>query len=70
MIPPAGAFRGAVVLMLPQVPDNEANGRLGLARRVETFILLCTMTLVQSAAGKIKLKPVYGSQYSYKNEIV
>ena len=28
------AFRDAVVLMLPQVPDNEANGRLGLARLV------------------------------------
>ena len=31
------AFRGAVVLMLPQVPDNAANGRLGLARRVKSF---------------------------------
>ena len=27
--------------MLPQVPDNEANGRLGLARRVKTFMLFC-----------------------------
>ena len=35
------AFRDAVVLMLPQVPDNEANGRLGLARRVKTFMLFC-----------------------------
>ena len=24
------AFRGAVVLLLTQVPDNEANGQLGL----------------------------------------
>ena len=31
--------------MLPQVPDNAANGRLGLAHRVKTFILLCTMTV-------------------------
>ena len=35
------AFRDAAVLMLPQVPDNEANGRLGLARRVKTFMLIC-----------------------------
>ena len=35
------AFRDAVVLMLPQVPDNEANGQLGLARRVNTSILFC-----------------------------
>ena len=34
------AFRGAVVLMLTQAPDNEANERLGLACRV-TFMLLC-----------------------------
>ncbi len=27
--------------MLPQVPDNAANGRLGLARRVKTFMLSC-----------------------------
>jgi hypothetical protein len=41
MIPLAGAFRGAVVLMLPQVPDNAVNGRFGLARRVKTFMLSC-----------------------------
>ena len=34
MIPLAGAFREAVVLMLPQVPDNAENGQLGLARIV------------------------------------
>jgi len=33
------AFRDAAVLMLPQIPDNAANGRLELARRVKTFML-------------------------------
>jgi hypothetical protein len=40
MIPLAGAFRGAVVLMLPQAPDNEANGRLGPAHRVNFYAVL------------------------------
>ena len=35
------AFRDTVVLMLPQVPDNKVNGRLGFARRVKTFRLFC-----------------------------
>jgi len=35
------AFSDAAVLMLPQVPDNAANGRLELARRLKTFMLLC-----------------------------
>ena len=32
MVPLAGAFRDAVVLMLPQIHDNAENGRLGLDR--------------------------------------
>jgi hypothetical protein len=32
VIPLAGAFRDAAVLMLPQVPDNAANGRLELVK--------------------------------------
>ena len=35
------AFRDVAVLMLPQVPDNAANGRLRLAHRVKTFMLAC-----------------------------
>jgi hypothetical protein len=34
------AFRGAAVLMLPQAPDNAANGHLGLARKGENFYAL------------------------------
>ena len=44
MAPAAGfrelnkAFRGAAVQVLPQAPDNAANGHLGLARRVKIFL--------------------------------
>ena len=51
------AFRDAVVLMLPQVPDKEAYGRLGLARRVKTFMLLCQNDIGKKCSGKFNLKP-------------
>ena len=52
MIPLAGAFRDAVVLMLPQVPDNAVNGRLGLASRVKTFMLFCQIHFGTKSTGK------------------
>ena len=55
MIPPAGAFRDAVVLLLPQVPDNKAKGRLGLVRRVKTFMLFCTMNVCK--VSPVKFNP-------------
>ena len=52
------AFREAVVLVLPQGPDNAANGRLGLARRVKIIMLLCQNDSGHSVTGKIQLKSV------------
>jgi hypothetical protein len=57
MIPLAGAFRGAVVLMLPQALDNAVNGRLGLARRVKTFMLFCQITVYKVLPVKYNSNP-------------
>jgi len=45
-------FRGAAVLLLPQAPDNAANGHLGLARRVKIFLL--SWKSVQVTKGYLK----------------